>query len=82
MALERELEYYRSQKEALLRTNKGQFAVIKGTKLLGTYTTSEEAFNAGVAAFGTQPFLVKQIIEKEEPVQNPALFVGMIYAHP
>jgi len=81
MALEQELEFYRSQRQVLLQTHKGQFAVIKGTKLLGTYATFEEAFNAGVAAVGTEPFLIQQILEQEEVMQNPALSVGMIYAH-
>jgi|GEM_PF-6713646 len=73
MALEQELEFYRSQRQVLLQTHKGQFAVIKGTKLLGTYATFEEAFNAGVAAVGTEPFLIQQILEQEEVMQNPAL---------
>ncbi len=78
MALEQELEFYRSQKQVLLQTHERQFAVIKDTKLLGTYTTFEEAFNAGVAAVGTEPFLIQQILEQEEVMQNPALSVGMI----
>lgn len=82
MALEQELEFYQSQKQALLQTHKGQYALIKGEKLLGTYTTFEEAFNAGVAAVGTEPFLIKEITEKDASVQNPTLAVGMIYANP
>lgn len=82
MVLERELEFYRSQKQALLQTHKGQFALIKGEKLLGAYTTFEEAFNAGVAAVGTEPFLIKEVTEQDEIIQNPTLAIGMIYAHP
>lgn len=82
MVLERELEFYRSQKQALLQTHKGQFALIKGEKLLGAYATFEEAFNAGVAAIGTEPFLIKEVTEQDEIMQNPALAIGMIYAHP
>lgn len=82
MALEQELEFYQSQKQALLQTHKGQFALIKGEKLLGAYTTFEEAFNAGVAAVGTEPFLIKEVTEQDERMQNPTLAIGMIYAHP
>ena len=80
MALEQELAYFEVQKPQLLEHHAGQFALIHGEQLLGTYTTFQEAFEAGVRALGTQPFLVKQVTAEDRPVQFPALTVGLISA--
>ena len=82
MIFETELAYFESIKEELLRHNSGQFAVIRGDRLLGTYTTDHEAFEAGVREFRLEPFLLKPIVEEEQVVQYPALAVGAIHAHP
>jgi len=80
MALKTELRFYNDQKEELLKHYKGQFALIKGKKLIGTYTTWEEAFNDGVQKLGNVPFLIREVQEKDEVVQFPALLVGAISA--
>ena len=80
MPLEQELQYYSAHKIELLEHHQGQFALIKGDALLGTYTTLEEAFDAGVKALGNQPFLIKQVLETDEVIQYPALAVGMLHA--
>ena len=81
MALEEEVKFYESKKKELLQYYKGQFALIKGSKLLGTFTTQQEAFQAGVKAVGNQAFLIKEVKETEDVLQYPALVVGMISAH-
>jgi len=80
MVLKVELGFYNNQKEELLKHYTGQFALIKGRTLVGTYTTWEEAFNDAVEKFGTSPFLIKPVQEEEELVQFPALLVGAISA--
>jgi hypothetical protein len=80
MALERELAYFEAQKEDLLSKYRGQFALIYGEELLGTYTRFEDAFEAGVERLGNQSFLVQPIVENTEQVQFPALAVGMLHA--
>jgi hypothetical protein len=59
----------------------GQFALIKGDELGGTFTTFNEAFEAGIARYGNVSFLIKPVVADETPVQAPALFVGMLSAH-
>lgn len=81
MALEIELGFYNEQKAELLKHYEGQFALIKGKELIGTYTTWGEAFNDGVKRLGNVPFLIKQVQEKDEVVQFPALSVGALNAH-
>jgi len=80
MELKEELGYFVSVKEELLKHYKGQFALIKGKELIGTYTTWEEAFNNGIKQLGNVPFLIRQVQEKDEVVQFPALAVGAINA--
>ena len=76
------MEFFASQKSEWLKYYKGQFALVKGRQLLGTYTTMEQAFAAGVRALGIQPFLIKQVTEKEEVLHIPALDAGVLYVYP
>ena len=82
MVLERELAYFTTHKADLLSKYRGQYALIHGEELLGTYTQFEEAFAAGVARLGNESFLVQPIIEEDVQIQFPALVVGMLHAHP
>jgi hypothetical protein len=79
--LQQELAYWNAHKSELLATHRGQFALIHGDQLLGTYTRFDEAFEAGVKQLGNQPFLVQPIEDEPTAVQFPALTVGMIGAH-
>jgi len=81
MALEQELQYFHAHKDEWLRIYADQFALIKGEELYGTFTTLQEAFDEGIRRLGNQPFLIRQISEREELVQYPALSVGMLSAH-
>jgi len=82
MALEKELAYFEAHKDDLLTKYRGQFALIYGEELLGTYTRFEEAFEAGVGRLGNQSFLVQLIADNAGRAQFPALAVGMLRAHP
>ena len=76
MPLETELRYFEDHRAEWVRLYPGKFVVIKGEVLVGPYDTNEAAYNAGVAKFGTEGFLVKQVVEKDTPSQAPALFAG------
>ncbi|MCX5973336.1 MAG: hypothetical protein NTU59_01425 [Coprothermobacterota bacterium] len=80
MELQQELDYFKSIKEDLLKRYEDKFALIKGRELVNTFTTWEEAFNAGIERFGNVPFLIKPIQEEDERIQFPALVVGAINA--
>lgn len=82
MALEEELEYFKSIKNTSLAPYKGKFALIKGKKLIDAFTTSEEAYQAGVSRFGTEPFLIKEVADEETVESIPALNIGNLHAHP
>ena len=74
MALERELAYFKHQLPELLKHYEGQHALVKGEELRGTYTTLEEAFDAGVNKLGNQEFLIKEITETDLVVSFPAAY--------
>jgi len=80
MALEHEMAYFEAHRDEWLEHHRGQFALIYGDELLGTYATFEEAFEAGVTRLGNQSFLIRQITEENPSVQFPALVAGMIGA--
>jgi hypothetical protein len=60
MALETELATYKS-KLPELKGSEGKFVLIRGTTLVGTFTSYEDAIKEGYAQFKLEPFLVKQI---------------------
>ena len=65
MALDRELETYKN-KLSELKANEGKFVLIKGTDVVDTFDSYEDAIKEGYKKFKLEPFLVKQIhsIEK------------------
>ncbi len=79
MALEKELAYFKRQLPELLKHYKGQQAVIKGERLLGTYTTVQEAFEAAVKELGNEEFLIREVSEVEQIVNFPALSAGLLH---
>lgn len=79
--LNQEIQYFEKIKPDLLKTNEGQYALIKGQKLEGAFTTFQEAYEAGVSKFGTEPFLVMQIVEKEMQQKLPALTHFLLHAN-
>lgn len=67
MALEQELKTFEAERERLMATSTGKFALVVGDKVQGTYTTYAEALAAGYAAVGVDtPFLVKQVLPVDE----------------
>lgn len=77
--LQAELEYVQKHKSEYLKLYKGQFVLIKGEKLAGTFTTDAEAYEAGLEKFGNEPFLIKQVLDGDDTVSYPALTVGVLH---
>jgi len=69
--LAEELAFYARHKSEWLAGYPGKYVVIRGTEIIGFYSSFEEAYRAGASAFGIDTdFLVKQIVEHE-----PVFFV-------
>lgn len=64
MALEKELETYK-EKLPELKAHEGKFVLIQGEKIVGFYTTYDDALTEGYKQFSLTPFLVKQILTVE-----------------
>jgi hypothetical protein len=78
MPLEQELKYFNTIRNDLIAKNhQGKFALVKGDRLVGTFDQPEMAYAEGVKQFGTEPFLVKEILQ-DEPIETvPTLTVGL-----
>jgi hypothetical protein len=70
MVLERERKTFESNLKSLLR-DKGKYVVIHHERIIGTFDTYPDALKVGYMTAGLEPFLVKQILEKEPVVFLP-----------
>lgn len=70
MVLEQERNTFESNRKELLR-DKGKYVLIHGDNVIGTFDTYEDALKTGYMQVGLEPFLVKQILEKEPVVFLP-----------
>ena len=64
--LKKDLDYFESKLDELLRKSKGEYALIHEGQLIDTFKSKEDAIKRGYELFGNSPFLVKLIIEVEE----------------
>lgn len=65
--LKTELETFENNNELLLE-DEGQYALIHGTEIVGTYKDESDAIAEGYKKFGNVPFLVKLVAQVEMPV--------------
>jgi len=80
--LEREVAAFEQEKPHLLKEHMGKFALFKGDAFIDSFSTFELAYQKGVQLFGTESFLVRQVVE-EEPIEKiPALTLGLLRGHP
>lgn len=63
--LARELATYDARKTDLLEGHEGEWVVIGGDEILGTWPTYEEALDKGYSRYGLHPFLAKQLLAVE-----------------
>lgn len=63
--LDTELRTYTENLHGLL-DKQGKFVLIKGTQVVDTYDSYEDALKAGYAKFQLEPFLVKKISAAEQ----------------
>jgi len=79
--LDEERKVYEENLEEWLKTNSGDFVVIKGSEVLGFCQTQEEAITAGGKQFGLSSFLVRKVQITDEQFSAPALAIGLPLAH-
>jgi len=65
LELEREFFVFEEHLDQLLEKSEGKYVLIKGDDIVGTFPTSESAYETGLKRFGIKPFLVRQITKDE-----------------
>lgn len=77
-ALKKELEVYEKMREELLRKYRGKVVAIKDGKLVGVYSSEEEAFKDILEKYGLVPVLIKRVMEREKPEEIPSYTYGLL----
>lgn len=57
----KELAAYERERERLIGTEEGKYALIHGDSIAGVWSSYEDALKEGYQRFGLSPFFVKQI---------------------
>jgi hypothetical protein len=67
--LDAELDTFKRELPALLAepANRGRFALVRGDAVAGLYPSFDAALAAGYEKFGLDPFLVKEVTDREQP---------------
>jgi len=66
--LAQELETYEKQRDQLIASAENEFVLIKGTEIVGTYSSRADAISEGYKRFGNTAFLTKRIVKIESPL--------------
>lgn len=74
MPMSDDIAWFEANRVNIARQYPGQHVIIKNGSVVGAYPDYQSAYNAGVAMFGTEPFLVKYA-EAEQFVEK-GFFVG------
>lgn len=80
--LEEELRFYEQHEKELLSKFPGKFVLVKGSRLVGTFDTHEEALEEGARLFGLESVLVRRVEEVPVAAYVPALTLGLLRAGP
>lgn len=72
--LDHELRVFELLRSKLLERYAGKFVVVKGDDAVVAFDTEEAAYAAGVARFGNQPMLIRQL-SAEDPLALVTAFL-------
>ncbi len=77
-----ERDYFNRSLPEWLNLYPGKFALIKGETLVGTFDTDTAAVTEGARLFGSEPFLVRPIIQGDQTLNAPAYMLVILRANP
>lgn len=78
--LEKELAYYKKNRDGFLENHIGKYVLIKEDELIGVYDSQSEALGEAARLFGIDSYLIRKVAEKEEEIRIPALTLGLLRA--
>lgn len=65
--LAKEITFFESHRPELVQKHLNMYVLIKGEDVIGAFASAEIAYQEGLAKFGLEPFLVRQVLA-EDPV--------------
>jgi hypothetical protein len=71
--LEVERNYFENNREEFVKHHLGKFALILGEKAYNFYDTEQRAYEEGVTLFGTESFMIEEVLPEKRVVEIPAL---------
>ncbi len=74
-----EKAFLKQNQAMLAERHPGRYLLIEGERVHGAFETYEQGVSAGVRQFGAGPFLVRSVLEPDDPEAPniPALSVGV-----
>lgn len=75
--LKTELETYKKEFESLLGEHDTKFVLIHRTEVLGAFDSHHDAIMAGYRQLGNVPFLVKQVLKVDSPLNFVSNLLGV-----
>lgn len=77
--LAKEKAFLKQNQATLAEQHPGKYLLITGEQVHGAFETYEQGVSAGVQQFGAGPFLVRSVLEPDDPEAPniPALSVGV-----
>ena len=79
--LQQERKFFQEHQAEWQRIHPGKFVLVKGETLGGVFDSDATAVSEGIRRFGLEPFLVRNVEEKEEAIRIPALMFGLLHAN-
>ncbi len=77
-----ETAYFEAHREEWVMSHQDKFAVLKGEAVHGFYDTAMAAYESGVLQFGSDRFMIKQVLPEDYVLHIPSLTHGLLHAHP
>ena len=68
--LQDDITWFQVNRINLAQQYAGQWLLVKDKAVRGSFSDFQAAYNAGASLFGTEPFLVKQALEKDIPIRE------------
>lgn len=76
----KEMEWFNEHRQELLAEHRGKWAVVHNQQLIGIYDDFSSAYVAGRTTTGSLKLLVKQILERGEPIElSVNITHGLLY---
>lgn len=75
--LQKELETYEDNKSRLISESLNEYVLIKGDDIIGTFESHADAIKEGYQRYGTDVFLVKQVLEIEPQINFFSHYLGI-----